>query len=78
MTHSDDVIVAKRLVEELEEEECELIIALTHMREPNDVRLARNIDGIHLILGKVSNSTYYFLVEKCELELEKRRSWSSL
>lgn len=49
--YEDYVTVAKRLVEELEEEECELIIALTHMREPNDVRLARNIDGIHLILG---------------------------
>ena len=45
--------VASRLVAELQEEDCELIIALTHMREPNDVRLARNIDGIHLILGFV-------------------------
>jgi 5'-nucleotidase len=49
--YEDYVTVASRLVAELQEEDCELIIALTHMREPNDVRLARNIDGIHLILG---------------------------
>jgi len=30
---------------------CELIIALTHMRFPNDERLAENVDGIDIILG---------------------------
>lgn len=30
---------------------CELIIALTHMRLPNDKRLAENVPGIDIILG---------------------------
>ena len=30
---------------------CDLIIALTHMRVPNDVRLATEVPEIHLILG---------------------------
>ena len=30
---------------------CDLIVALTHMRVPNDVRLAKEVPEIHLILG---------------------------
>ena len=30
---------------------CDLIVALTHMRVPNDVRLAEAVPEIHLILG---------------------------
>ena len=30
---------------------CDLIVALTHMRVPNDVRLAEAVPDIHLILG---------------------------
>ena len=30
---------------------CDYIIALTHMRTPNDMRLADNVDEIDLILG---------------------------
>ena len=30
---------------------CEIIIALTHMRTPNDIRLAENVAEIDLILG---------------------------
>ena len=30
---------------------CDYIIALTHMRTPNDIRLAENVDEIDLILG---------------------------
>lgn len=30
---------------------CDYVIALTHMRTPNDIRLAENVDGIDLILG---------------------------
>ena len=36
---SDYVEVAQRLVGEFRDEQCQLVIALTHMREPNDIRL---------------------------------------
>lgn len=43
---------AKELVPKLREEGAEIIIALTHMREPNDNKLAENTDGIiDIILG---------------------------
>ncbi len=30
---------------------CKIVIALTHMRTPNDIRLAKEVDEIDLILG---------------------------
>lgn len=30
---------------------CDVVIALTHMRTPNDIRLAEEVDEIDLILG---------------------------
>ena len=30
---------------------CEYVIALTHMRTPNDIRLAENVPEVDLILG---------------------------
>lgn len=50
--------VERRLVYELivvvcwsPQEKCDYVIALTHMRTPNDCRLAENVDEIDLILG---------------------------
>ncbi|VBB76603.1 Putative 5'-nucleotidase precursor [Podospora comata] len=45
--------VAQELVPELKEQGADVIIALTHQREPNDNKLARNLGGgmIDLILG---------------------------
>ncbi|EGO58562.1 hypothetical protein NEUTE1DRAFT_128227 [Neurospora tetrasperma FGSC 2508] len=44
--------VAKELVPELRAQGADLIVALTHMREPNDHKLARQMDGeIDIILG---------------------------
>lgn len=40
-----------RLSALLRSKECELIIALTHMRAPNDERLAREAEDIDIILG---------------------------
>ncbi|PKS06028.1 hypothetical protein jhhlp_007862 [Lomentospora prolificans] len=43
---------AKELIPKLREQGAEIIIALTHMREPNDNKLATNTDGmIDIILG---------------------------
>ena len=30
---------------------CKIVIALTHMRTPNDIRLAKEVEEIDLILG---------------------------
>ena len=30
---------------------CDLLVALTHMRMPNDIRLAEEVPDLHLILG---------------------------
>lgn len=49
--YTDYVETAKRLVPQLQQEGCELIIALTHMRVPNDLRLAREVPGLHMVLG---------------------------
>ncbi|KAK0736304.1 Metallo-dependent phosphatase-like protein [Apiosordaria backusii] len=45
--------VAKELVPELKEQGADVIIALTHQREPNDNKLAKNLGGgmIDIILG---------------------------
>ena len=51
IAYTDYVTAAKELVPQLIEEGCELIVALTHMRVPNDTRLATEVPEIHLILG---------------------------
>lgn len=40
----------------VQSEGAEVVIALTHMRLPNDLRLAENIPGIDLVLGGVSGT----------------------
>ena len=51
VTYTDYVEAGKMLAWELRDKGCEYIIALTHMRTPNDIRLAENVDEIDLILG---------------------------
>ena len=47
----DYVEAGNNLAAELREDGCEIVIALTHMRTANDIRLAENVKGIDLILG---------------------------
>eukprot|EP01023_Acetabularia_acetabulum_P056390 TRINITY_DN65489_c0_g1_i1.p1 TRINITY_DN65489_c0_g1~~TRINITY_DN65489_c0_g1_i1.p1 ORF type:complete len:159 (+),score=35.00 TRINITY_DN65489_c0_g1_i1:101-577(+) len=47
----DFVEEGRKLVKELREQGAELIIALTHMRIHNDIRLASAVEGIDLVLG---------------------------
>ncbi|XP_038646944.1 mannosylglucosyl-3-phosphoglycerate phosphatase-like isoform X5 [Scyliorhinus canicula] len=47
----DYVIAANQLSQDLRSKGAELLIALTHMKWSNDIRLARNVDGLDLILG---------------------------
>ncbi|XP_013098225.1 trifunctional nucleotide phosphoesterase protein YfkN isoform X2 [Stomoxys calcitrans] len=51
VTYIDYVEAGNKLAAELRNEGCELIIALTHMRTPNDINLAQHCSGIDLILG---------------------------
>lgn len=50
--YEDYVLAANRLSKDLREVyKCDYIIALTHMRTYNDVRLAQEAEDIDLILG---------------------------
>jgi 5'-nucleotidase len=48
---TDFIEAAKEMVKLLKSQGCTYIIALTHMRLPNDRVLAKNCPGIDLILG---------------------------
>ncbi len=50
--YKDFVDIAKEMVSELKNvDDVDLVVALTHMRVPNDLRLAENVPEIDLILG---------------------------
>jgi hypothetical protein len=51
VTFTDYVEAGTMLARELKSKGCHCVIALTHMRTPNDVRLAENVAEIDLILG---------------------------
>ena len=46
-----DAQAGRRLAKELRDEGAQLVVALTHMRVPNDQRLAREVQNIDLVLG---------------------------
>jgi len=51
VTYTDFVSAGSMLAKELKEKGCHAVIALTHMRTPNDIRLAEEVEDIDLILG---------------------------
>ncbi|KAG2442607.1 hypothetical protein HXX76_002692 [Chlamydomonas incerta] len=51
MQYQDFVTVGRKLAAELKADGAELLMALTHMREPNDRKLAAEVPEFHLILG---------------------------
>lgn len=51
VTYNDFIRVGNQLAAQLKKDGCEIVIALTHMRTPNDIKLAKNSTGIDLILG---------------------------
>lgn len=52
ITYLDFVQEGRKLAKQLKDQQgVDYVIALTHMRTPNDVRLAENVDEIDLILG---------------------------
>lgn len=58
VVYVDYVVAANRMCKFLRAKECELIIALTHMRAPNDQRLAELAPDIDLILGGHDHDYY--------------------
>ncbi|KAK3282666.1 hypothetical protein CYMTET_9609 [Cymbomonas tetramitiformis] len=51
LLYSDFVDVGRKLAQKLKSDGCDYVIALTHFREPNDERLAREAEEIDLVLG---------------------------
>ncbi|RVE41893.1 hypothetical protein evm_013467 [Chilo suppressalis] len=51
VTFIDFLQAGSKLASQLKQEGCEYVIALTHMRTPNDVKLAEGCNEIDLILG---------------------------
>ncbi|CAG9792883.1 unnamed protein product [Diatraea saccharalis] len=51
VTFIDFLQAGNKLASQLKQEGCEYVIALTHMRTPNDVKLAEGCNEIDLILG---------------------------
>ncbi|CAK1543627.1 unnamed protein product [Leptosia nina] len=51
VTFIDFLQAGAKLASQLKEEGCEYVIALTHMRSPNDIKLAEGDNKIDLILG---------------------------
>lgn len=51
VTYIDYVEAGNRLADDLQKEGCDIVIALTHMRTPNDLNLAKNCPKLDLILG---------------------------
>ena len=51
LIYSDYIAVAKKTATELRAEGAEVVIAITHSREPNDLRLTKAVPEIDLLLG---------------------------
>lgn len=51
VTYVDYIKAGNQLADDLLKEGCDIIIALTHMRTPNDLNLAQNCQKLDLILG---------------------------
>lgn len=49
--YTDFVAAGQRLADELRRDGAELVVALTHMRVPNDERLAKEVPDIDIICG---------------------------
>jgi len=63
LDYTDYVVEAKRLNDKLrQEDKCEVVIALTHSRVPNDERLARECPFLDLVLGGHDHDSYRNMV----------------
>ncbi|XP_071785238.1 mannosylglucosyl-3-phosphoglycerate phosphatase-like [Asterias amurensis] len=62
LTYIDYVTQGNKLARVLRQQGADYVIALTHMRMPNDIRLAENVEDIDLILGGHDHD--YEVIEK--------------
>ncbi len=60
----DFIGVAKKMVNNLKDKECDLIMALTHLGSDLDVELANKVDDIDIIVGGHSHEIYYNVIDK--------------
>lgn len=63
LDYLDYVTEGSRIAKELKQEGAELVIALTHMRAPNDVNLLSKVGDIDVVLGGHDHS---YLVQHVE------------
>lgn len=64
--YEDFVECANRYIHKLKEEDhCDMVIALTHMRVPNDEKITRECPGLDLVLGGHDHD-YGYYVERSE------------
>ncbi len=54
--YTDYVECARQVVPRLQERGCDHLVALTHMRMPNNLRLASEVPELHLVLGPFPHS----------------------
>lgn len=69
-TYLDPIAVSKEMVQQLQKEKCDLIICLSHLgysyrtSKISDLKLAEEVEGIHLIIG---GHTHSFLEKPTEV-----------
>ena len=64
LVYIDDVECAKKLIKILKEDKkCDLIVALTHMRIPNEKNLAVLVPEIDIMLGGHDHVYYIELID---------------
>ena len=63
LDYRDFVVEGKRLSKELKKQGAELVIALTHMRLPNDITLAKEVEDIDIILA---GHDHHYEIKKIE------------
>ncbi|XP_057370675.1 mannosylglucosyl-3-phosphoglycerate phosphatase-like isoform X1 [Daphnia carinata] len=64
VTYTDYAECGRLLARNLKDiQGCKIVIALTHMRTPNDIRLAKEVDEIDLILGGHDHVSEFIEVE---------------
>ena len=67
--YTDFVESANTLAADLKDNQnCDIVIALTHMRQPNDIKLAENSPRIDLILGGHDHDVQNMKVSEFDLK----------
>ncbi len=60
----DFIGIAKNMINSLKEENCDIIVALTHLGSELDVELAQKVNDIDIIVGGHSHDIFYDVVDQ--------------